>query len=51
VDDARVARGIGRAAFGRVQVMCPACFSRHMTAGPDVIRWSGPNQIDVLDRT
>ena len=38
VDDARIARGIWRAACGRVQVMCPACWCGHMTAGPDVIR-------------
>jgi hypothetical protein len=24
--------------------MCPACWCGHMTAGPDVIRGSGPDQ-------
>ena len=48
VDDARVARGIWRAACGRVQVMCPACCRGDMTAGPDVIRGSGPDQKYVL---
>src|SRR5690349_15338208 len=44
VDDARVARGIWHSALGRVQVMCPACCCGHVTAGPDVIRGSGPDQ-------
>ena len=44
VDDARVARGFWRSASGRVQVMCPAYWCGAMTAGPDVVRGSGPNQ-------
>ena len=48
VDDARIARGIWRSACGRVQVMCPAYLCGLETAGPDVIRWSGPNQTTAL---
>jgi hypothetical protein len=44
VDDARIARRFWRSACGRVQVMCPACLRGTMTAGPDVVRGSGPNQ-------
>jgi hypothetical protein len=44
VDGALIARGFWRVACSRVQVMCPACFCGHMTAGPDVIRgWMGPD--------
>ena len=52
LDDARIARRIWRVACGRVQVMSPACLRGVMTAGPDVIRRSGPNQnhgLDTLD--
>ena len=34
----------------RLQVMCPACLRGTMTAGPDVIRGSGPNQSHGLVR-
>jgi hypothetical protein len=44
VNDARIARRIWRSAYGRVQVMCPASLCGTMTAGPDVVRGSGPNQ-------
>ena len=44
LDDARIARRIWRSACGRVQVMCPAYLRGTMTAGPDVVRGSGPNQ-------
>jgi hypothetical protein len=43
VDDARITRRIWRVACGRVQVMCPAYLRGTMTAGPDVVRGSGPN--------
>ena len=36
-------------ACGRVQVMCPACLRGAMTAGPDVVRGSGPNHSPGLD--
>ncbi len=29
--------------------MCPACFARHTTAGPDVIRGSSPNQMSAVE--
>ena len=49
MDGARIARGILRAACGRVQVMCPACCCDHRTAGPDVIRGSGPDHFWARD--
>ena len=52
LDDARIARRIWRAVCGRVQVMSPACLRGVMTAGPDVIRRSGPNHrhgLNTLD--
>ncbi|MFT7577857.1 MAG: hypothetical protein ACI9XZ_004260 [Alphaproteobacteria bacterium] len=49
LDDARIARRIWRVACGRVQVMSPACLRGFMTAGPDVIRRSGPNHLLGLD--
>ena len=52
LDDARIARRIWRAVCGRVQVMSPSCLRGVMTAGPDVIRRSGPNHrhgLNTLD--
>src|SRR5262245_29476403 len=48
-NDARAARGFWLSACGRVQVMCPACWCGAMTAGPDVVRGSGPYQSPGLD--
>src|SRR5262249_61892916 len=38
-----------RAVCGRMQAMCPAGRCGHMTAGPDVIGKSNPNQIGGLE--